>query len=713
MKPTNLSQRQKNIIHILAQSNNSYITVQNIADRFDLSARTVQRDLVGIEDFLYDNDFLLIKKPGNGLMLNENKESIDFLYELLDMVDSSKQYEKAERVNFILARLLTSKQAIKSFAFTVYLNISERTLTEDLNFIEKWLSLYDIKLVRKRGEGISIEGDERSIRKAQAKLINEVLNDDKKIEILRNINDKAKIDLIKQNDVLQMIDRQIIEKTRNALNKAFEKLNISISDNAYISLLVHISLAIERLKQDKTLTYKEEIIKDLKDTKEYRFSKIIIEELEKEFDQQIPDIEIYFIAMHMKGTKIIKEDSKDLESSDDKEAFNIANALIYQMEDIYKLNLIADFRLENDLKAHLVPALTRLKFNFPIKNPILADIKDKYQEIFQDLKRIAPDIIRKGAGLDPLGPIPDDEIGYIAIHFINSIEGKIVEDVLIRALTVCPTGYGTSKLLATNIINHFNNINIVANASIMEINKDFLNTKDIDLIISTIDIDNIIENNQITDVAYLNMPAIPDESDYLNLSALLRKISREKYYSKHDKRKQPRPRYEKKDDSSLKLAKNLYELSQNLDQVYRQIKYISLDSGENLEAKVAKSLGGSDKDFRAIRDGLIERNKISPTYYEELNLHLLHAKCQLDHPILAFGKIKDKNENLVLMISSLDKSPGVIELFSAISSKLAEDQNFLDAIDQEDETKINNMVINIIYGLLEEKIKLWRENNEA
>lgn len=310
MKQPKLSQRQKNIIHIISDSDKEYITVKDIADNLDISTRTVQRDLVGIEEFLFENDFDLIKKPGKGLMLNENKQAINYLYELLDMIDSSKQYEKTERVNFILSRLLTSKQAIKYFAFSVYLDISEKTLSEDLNFIERWLSIYDIKLIRKRGEGISIQGEERAIRKAQARLINEVLNDDKKLEILRGINDDTKVDFIRQNDVLSMIDRNIMEKTKNALNNVFAKLNISLSDNSYIGLLVHISLAIERLKQNKKLDYSENIINNLKDSKEYIFAEKIIEELEKEFEIEIPEFEVYYVAMHIKGAKIIGENQK-------------------------------------------------------------------------------------------------------------------------------------------------------------------------------------------------------------------------------------------------------------------------------------------------------------------------------------------------------------------------------------------------------------------
>ena len=61
MKSYNLSQRQKNIINIIGDKADEFITVNDIAKNIGVSTRTVQRDLSLIEDFLYENDFSLIK----------------------------------------------------------------------------------------------------------------------------------------------------------------------------------------------------------------------------------------------------------------------------------------------------------------------------------------------------------------------------------------------------------------------------------------------------------------------------------------------------------------------------------------------------------------------------------------------------------------------------------------------------------------------------
>lgn len=707
MKSYNLSQRQKNIVHIIGDSIDDYITVNEIARRIDVSTRTVQRDLALIEDFLYDNDFSLVKKPGQGLILNESSESVSYLYELLEMVDSSKQYEKVERVNFILSRLLTSKEPIKYFVFTLYLNISEKTLTDDLTIIDKWLSVYDIKLIRKRGVGLSIKGSEKSIRKAQAKLINEMLDDDKKIEILMDIYDKVKVDLISQNDILSMMDVGIINRTKKSLDKTFHRLNISISDNSYISLLVHISLSIERLKQNRQIDFNEDIVQNLKSSQDYIFAEKIIEDLEEEFSIEIPDIEIYFVAMHIKGTKIIDEDNVNIYTNKTDETTSITEELIEKMEEIYGLDLKKDLRLNRDLRAHILPALNRLRYKLSIKNPIINEIKDKYGDIYNSLEEIAPDVIRKNGKLSADIPIPDDEIAYIAIHFITAIESRILNYISVNLLTVCPTGYGASRLLATNLINYFTNIEIVNNASIMNLNRSFLENNGVDLIISTIKINGILEENGIKEFDCIEMPAIPDEDDYLKLTNKLREISRKKYYkAASQSNKKPRNALDIAQHSiNSPVVEKLFNMSVILNNIYENTKFFLVEKDEDIYKKSAKLVSNNQDEEIKILETILKRNELNPTYYDELNLHLLHGKSEVSEPKLGFGKLADTDDIIIIMVSRVDEEDKVVNFFSEISSKIVSEDDFLESIRSLDQNKIGQSLKEIIYKNISEIIE--------
>lgn len=717
MKKQKLSQRQKNIILMLPSKDKEPITVTDIAKELGLSTRTVQRDLIACENWLYENDFTLSKKPGVGINLEEPDEMTEYIKELLDMISTHKQYEREDRIRFILSRLFVSDQPIKYYAFTDYLNISEKTLVQDLNEIQIWLDQFSLELVRKRGEGISINGDEYSFRKAQTSLIYESMDDNKRLEMIKDIADEVKIDLIQQNDVLAMINRETIDKVKEVLNIVFNELHMSLSDNAYVGLVVHISLALERLKLDEKTQVNQDFIDVISDSQEYIFAKKIVEKLEETFEINIPEVEISYIAMHIKGANIILSGQEKTNIDDIFESLQITKALINAMENIFQLDLHEDERLEHDLKAHITPALNRLKMNLNIRNPILDDIRDKYTEIYDILEKISPKIIMQNSVLDESTKIPEDEIGYIAIHFITAIEKRIIDQAMINIITVCPTGFGTSKLLSTKLNQRFSNFNIVENVSILQLTKAYLDENNIDLVISTVDISKYFEHDSIFGVAYINVAALPSEDDYMKIRDLVRNLSRDKLYASALKRVDsnitdfaPKPAKHIKNSldedkklvyqDSMESLKNAFHLSLDLGKIYENIKFFQSDESEDLEALAASKVADDTIEEAVIEEALKRRNRIGGTYFSELNLHLMHANADIKKSVLGFGYLKDKEQMMVIMIVSKSAPSHVVELFSRISMSLIENPQLLNAIRVLDRENILSIILTDILSLI-------------
>ena len=118
MRIKKITSRQKNIIQMIAENNSDKaITIGQIANRLDLSTRTVLRDMSSIEEWLDQNDFRFIKKPGIGLILDESLENKKYIIELLNEEKVVREYSKKERKNLILSKLLTAKEPLKSYYF--------------------------------------------------------------------------------------------------------------------------------------------------------------------------------------------------------------------------------------------------------------------------------------------------------------------------------------------------------------------------------------------------------------------------------------------------------------------------------------------------------------------------------------------------------------------------------------------------------------------
>lgn len=66
-----LTKRQRNIVLYLAKQE-SFITIEQIAGEFEVSARTVRNDLDGIGQFLLDNGIQLEKNHGLGLRYRQS-----------------------------------------------------------------------------------------------------------------------------------------------------------------------------------------------------------------------------------------------------------------------------------------------------------------------------------------------------------------------------------------------------------------------------------------------------------------------------------------------------------------------------------------------------------------------------------------------------------------------------------------------------------------
>src|SRR5699024_9775236 len=120
-------------------------------------------------------------------------------------------------------------------------------------------------------------------------------------------------------------------------------------------------------------------------------------------------------------------------------------------------------RLLNDLVAHLKPTIYRLEQDMGIKNPMIEEIKRDYPELFE--------LIQDGVSyMFPVIDFPDEEIGYLGLHF-GSVLLQNESEISLKALVVCSSGIGTAKMLATKLKKQIPEIKQVENKSLFELEQ--------------------------------------------------------------------------------------------------------------------------------------------------------------------------------------------------------------------------------------------------
>lgn len=472
------------IVDLLLKSN-CPVSVDFIAQNLNVSNKTIRNDFPKIQQIVDEANLTLTKKPGVGIIIEGLEERKLRLEEILKQDNRYiEPFSPEDRLNYILKQLFISKEPIAVKELSQSLYVSRVTVQKDLEKVEEWLSNFNLILQKKPNYGVEIIGNEEECRKAIANLL--ALTSNKGYEELKELlydERERKIDYksISKLKELVNIDYRLLEKI---VAKAEKKLQFKFSDEAFVSLIMHIAISIKRLKEGKDVKLSEEMLNSLKENEEYEEARQIAEEIEESFKIKLPESEIGYILLHILGTKLLEGKSENLtialEGQGDSElAVIMAREIISIAERALHMNLSKDKQLLNGLILHLRPTINRLKYDLALRNPMLKEIKENYIEIY-GVAWMTSTVFEKYLSVK----MPEEEIGYICLHLAASVERNKNP---LKALIVCASGIGTSQFIAARLERSFRQIEIIDVISIIELKQRSLNG--IDIVISTVPVE--------------------------------------------------------------------------------------------------------------------------------------------------------------------------------------------------------------------------------
>lgn len=149
---------------------------------------------------------------------------------------------------------------------------------------------------------------------------------------------------------------------------------------------------------------------------------------------------------------------------------------IHQMSLLINLDLSKDDDLFNSLLSHIAPMIFRLNMGVTIKNPLKKQIIAQYSTMFNIVK-YSVHLLEEVFEVE----ITDDETSFLTIHFQLAFE-KINSTKHI--LVVCPNGLGTSQLIYQRIKQTLSVNNVIEKLDFNEFETK--NLAGVDLIISAV-----------------------------------------------------------------------------------------------------------------------------------------------------------------------------------------------------------------------------------
>lgn len=689
-----LSPKAKQIILFLLQEKDT-VTAQDIANQMNVSKRTIQREMETIEPFLKGKEVHLVKKMGTGIWLEGSVECKNQLMsELLEdeLYDAGNKEERQKR---LILEILKAKELAKLSYYSYKFQISESTVSKDLDVVMDWFKRFDIELNKKTG----IQGSEADFRRAIRSFVEENIDTDFINEIYENEDVVNITNASKYGNLKNVFDDTLLKKIISCVLNTQEDLFESLTESAFTGLIIHLTIAIDRIQKNEIIenpmAYDETIQKD----DEYKLALRLVKSLSNEFEIEIPKVETFYIYLHLKGAKHEKIEWNN--NLDNQKIVNIVNEMIDAFDSknawIYK----QDNEFLQGLLAHLQPTIIRLMYRMKINNPVLDQIKQEYADVYKRCIQVS-EVLEKHLNIK----VPDEEIGFLAIHFgaakvrLESQKEKIRK---VQIGVVCASGIGMSRLMLSKLKQVFRDrvdIQVYGKRDIDE----YVVQKN-DFFVSSIQL-------EITDVPVVYVDLFMNDT---NLEEIQRLVY---HFERCDKNKT------NKDDFTLQLEK-INVLTTQINAVIQSFHLYKINediSFDDLLALIGKSLGRTKEQGDIIIQDLKNRESISSQVLAEFGFALLHARTTgVKQPIVTiyvpdssdiFEDVYFKKIRVVFVILIPDDENLEIngELLGYISSAIIEDPLFLEIASNKNQEEVRNYISTKMKEFLQENLQLNNRN---
>ncbi|MDM8150081.1 BglG family transcription antiterminator [Priestia megaterium] len=657
-----ITSREKSIIELIIKSGRKHTTI-SLSTFLNVSARTIHRDLKAIESIIEKFDLRLVRTQDEGLMIEGKNEHIFRLIQELMKIKPTDQSPQ-ERKLILLILLLEEGDSFKSQILAKDLGVSITTLNIYLDEVKEWLKTFEVFLYRKRGIGVEVQGTEVNKRKALANYFLVHFNQEL-IEGLFLGENQQNTDEI----ILHYFHPDYLAEVDRIMHQAIDQHHSKLADSDYIGLIVHIVIMIQRTK--KHLYLEDEGYRTEELTSEILLMKDICSKIERVFSLSFTEKDIHFLAVRLRAAKF--RTTRNV-YSDSIVVGQVIKNMIAHVSVQLNIDLTGNFSLYQGLLAHMEPVIFRLKQKMEFFNPLTEEIKKKYPVLFMAVRNSIdqelPDLV-----------FPDDEIAYLVLHFGSTLVLE-EETVDIRALVVCPTGIGTSKMLASRIRKEIPGIHSVAVKSVKEIKE--AKFKEYDVVISTVRL-------PFFNLEYILVNPLLTEEDIQSIQNFLqkniKKLTKDKDYRSFQYTNKITSREKTSFEETMKQIKDVHG---SIESILQNLRMYRLCDGTSHDQVILHMVKAAEEEnlitnARCVMNQLKERENKGGLGIPQTNMALFHCRenhvkelifqvSHLEQPCTVKGMDGKPMQvrNLLLMLAPEELSEKQQEILSLISTSLIE-----------------------------------------
>ncbi len=446
-------------------------TLEEISKLMNLSERSVRYKIKDLNEFLKGENLeieVVLKKN-----LIEIIGDITLLEKKINFSKfNSYIFSQNERLEILANILFFNENKFQADEYQEIVDISESTFKKDWKLLRENFESMEIKIINRKYYTY-LEADEEKIRNNILRNIVKYKINDTNILLL---NKKIKVFIDKYFKEIEF------EKIKSILAEISEKLNITMSDDAYNIIKFNLAVTLKRMKQYPLRIENIKNSEFLRNTEEYQIIKEVLEKYnkdfkDKEYTSEIINLTEYILGSHSYNFKYsFYKNWIHIESIVDKLIKNIENDL--------NLNFHNDSELFEGILNHIKPMIYRIRKGIKLENIITKEIMEESPEIFLSLKKninLLENFIKS--------KVDDDELSYLCVFFKLALK-RLKSDKIPRVIIICSFGYGVSKVLEARLKNRFN-IKILKTLPQNKLSEKQILEDKADFIITTTTLENI------------------------------------------------------------------------------------------------------------------------------------------------------------------------------------------------------------------------------
>lgn len=663
----NFTQRQIRIFRILLDlEDGQTISTKEMASRIKVSRRTLFRELETVRLILDQYNLSLVTRPGLALQGDSSLIARD-----LDGRQAPEALDRDERQDMLLYELLRSEEKEKLVVYAARFQVSEATISHDLEDLQKRLKQWDLKLSK---DG-TVSGSEESRRQAMASLLRDGV-EYKTVDYLDP--DTVLEQIFSGSAIFSLLNQDILRRVLDLFSRRREELGLSrYEQNSYIGLVIHLVIALDRIQSGES---SGDTIEGLPDLEESRQDAAKIAALmEEEFELTFPASEIDAIALHLRGAKVNASNAEGILDHDQNEILELARLFVESFPASDAAQLSTDPQFIQGLLSHLEPTVIRLKKGLPIYNPLLKSLKEQYSELFEKTRQAARPIEQS------LGVVlSDEEIGFLTMHVGACFERSGYQyRRKVRTAVVCASGIGVSALLCARLKTAFASQMELENLSLMQAKS----RSDLEFFITTF-------HPGTLPAPFIQVSPMLPVSDLKKIQEQLALLQ-----------SQPAP------SSMVQTAmdEDLQKLEEAIQAVRRLISRIPIvhSASQKAEELIHEAAGILEGDQKQLEDDLLQREQLGPVVDQQEGFGLFHARStgtQKPQAVVLVPQQGTFNGSLrVILVTILpeDHTKAMQEVLSELNVALAVDEQFrhtmLNGSDQERQDALNRILTGYLH----------------